>query len=395
MIDPKLFMQIDISEPLRLSPKAFINRHDENYFIIGLFDKDNARRFLKHLITAVYAFCDWQTPENLIPVWPKDTVNDLLQVIISLKKEKVLLTEQDHEAVEAEFAPDELPDEKVFLKDQTWIKAHLEAFKTVSKGAFVLNQGAKGGGYLARELAKNNECHIVSSSSELPAILYARKKAKEEKLTNIDFVFSKPANLSPICYADKFNVFITELFGADLFEQRLFESVLYAKKNLLSSDCKYIPEIINLKAFAYESLIHRDMVQESREFEILYGFKFNAFTEALKKHIMGIYTRLEPENTIKLSDDVTVMAFDLKNLSNQYFNKEFEITLTREGKVTGICTYFELQLTENIKVTNSPFDPQTQYMQRVFTPAASIYKEAGETIDLIATYDNVFRILIK
>ena len=97
MIDPQLFLQIDMDTPLILSPKVFINRDDENYFTIGLYDKENARKYLKHFITVIYSFCDYNTPIELISMWPAETVNDLLKIIKTLKKEQLLLDKEAYD----------------------------------------------------------------------------------------------------------------------------------------------------------------------------------------------------------------------------------------------------------------------------------------------------------
>lgn len=394
MLNPRLFTQIDIGEPLKLSPKAFINRYDDNYFIIGIFDKDNATKFLSHMLTAIYIFCDWTKPEDLMLMWPPETINDLFEVIISLKKDKILLNETDYNSMVTDLTPKSNNEESIFIKEKNWIEKHLNAFKSIPEGAFILNQGAKAGGYLTLEMAKTINCKIVSTTENMSNALYTRKKAQEKNITNAQFIFCKPHNLSPICFADKFNVIFTELFNPGIFEERVLESIIYAKEHLATPDAMFIPAKINLKAFAYQSPIHRDMVQESKEFEILYGLKFGSFTEAMSKHIMGVYTRLDTENIIKLSDDYTIKSFDLKTLENHNFEEDFELTITKAGKVCGICTYFELELTDEIKISNSPYEDQNLYMQRIFTPAASIYLEESDSIKLKASYDNVFRILM-
>lgn len=395
MIDPQLFMQIDISMPLRLSPKTFINREDENYFVIGSFDKDNARKFLKHLITTVYSFCDWVTPEDMLTLWDPNTVNDLLKVIISLRKDKILVNQEEFDALTEEITTKITPEEQEIQKDTFWIESYLKAIETIPDYAFVLNQGAKGAGAIALEAAKRNIQKLVASNADFQNTMLAKKKAFEANLSNIDFVYCKPHNLSPICYAEKFNVFITELFCSGIFEERVLESAIYAKNNLLSSDCKFIPANFDLKVFAYQSNVHRDMVQESREFEILYGFKFESFTKALSKHLMGIYTRLNAEEIVKLSDDYIIKSFDFSTLKEHHFEEEFEIKLNQPGKVCGFCVYFELHLTDSIHVSNSPFNEKIRFMQRIFTPAASLYFEEGETIGLKASYDGTFRLLFN
>jgi hypothetical protein len=395
MLDPKLFMQLDITEPLRLSPKTFINRYDDDYFMVGLFDQDNARKFLAHLVTSIYAFCSWNTPENLIPMWPQETINDLMQVIISLKKEHILLNQQEYADLVTKLTPEETLEEKNFLKDKNWIEPYLKALETISEDSFVLDNGAFGAGYFARHIAEKNVQKVVATSEDLQNILRAREIARDNCLFNTDFIFVKPHNLSPVCYAEKFNVYLTELFSHDLFEKRVLESAIYSRKFLLSPNCRFIPARIDLKVFAYQSPVHRDMVQESKEFEILYGLKFGAFTEAMKNHLMGVYTRLDPETTIKLSDDYTIKTFDLSTLEDAAFTEDFELTITTSGKITGFCTFFELHLNDNIQVNNSPFEPNTKYMQRIFTPADSIYLQPGESINLKATYSSVFRLLIS
>lgn len=393
MIDPQLFLQIDTGIPLRLSPKTFINRDDEDYFVIGLFDQDNARKFVKHLIACVYAFCNFVSPEDILMMWPEETANDLLTMIINLRKNDILVTIEECEKIEEELRTSTTPEEQELIKDKVWIEKHIKAFETIPQTAFVLNQGAKGSGTLAIELAKRNINKIVAINSDFQNTRVARAKAKEANLDNVEFIFCKPSNISTICYAEKFNVLFTEMFCTGIFEERVLESVIYAKKYLLSSDCQFIPAKFDLKVFAYQTNLHRDMLQESREFEILYGFKFGSFTKALSRHIMGIYSRLEEKDIIKLSEDQIIKTFDFKTLKEETFQQEFEITISKAGKVCGFCTYFDLHLTEDIRVSNSPYDEKNRFMQRIFIPAASIYLEAGEKIKLNASYDGNYRVL--
>lgn len=394
MIDPQLFMQIDMDTPLRLSPKVFINRDDENYFTIGLYDEKDARKYLKHFLTIAYSFCDYVAPVELMTMWPPETVNDLLNAINTLKKEQILLDKEKYEEVAASITSEFLQEEKQFLEDKAWLDPNLEAIKTIKDGANVLNFGAKGAGVLARELAKQNVNKIVAVTGDYQSAMVGRKKAKADNLTNLDFVSCNSSSMSSICYAEKFDYLLLELFHNGIFEDRILESVLYAKENLLSPECEFIPAKLNLKVFAYDCPYHRDMVQESKEFDILYGFNFAPFTEAMSKHIMGIYTRLTPDITTKISEDYTIKTFDFKTLKESTFEEITEIKISQAGKLTGLCTYFELQMPEGKILTNSPFDPQNKYMQRVFTPAASIYPDKDEIIKIKTTYDGNYRVLL-
>ncbi|MEW5819659.1 MAG: hypothetical protein AB1782_05660 [Cyanobacteriota bacterium] len=393
MLDPKLFMQIDITTPLRLSPKVFINREDDNYFLIGLFDEKEARKFLNHFLTVIHTFTDYMAPEQLMTMWPPETVNDCFKAIISLKKYRILLTETEYNEVMESITSKASGEEKEFIKDEAWLEAHLKAIKTIPDDRIVLDYGSKGAGYLVIEIAKTGVNKAIATSDNVQNALIAKRKAKQHNLSNVDFLACKPVNISPICYAEKFNLLFTELYCNGIFEERILESVLYAKQNLLSEDCIFMPSRMDVKVFAYDSAVHRDMVQESKEFEILYNFKFDAFTKAMSKHVMGIYTRLTPEDTKKLSEDVIIKSFDFKTLKEATFNEIVEIEITQPGKLTGFCTYFELYLTEDIKISNSPFDKKTKYMQRIFTPAASIYPDKGDKIKINAFYDGIFRVL--
>lgn len=394
MIDPQLFMQIEMDTPLKLSPKVFINRHDENYFTIGLYDEEDARKYLKHFLTVVYSFCDFASPIELMTMWPPETVNDLLNIINTLKKEKILLDKDTYDKVTDQLTSDFLPEEKQFLEDKAWLEPNLEAIKTIKEGANILNLGAKGAGVLARELAKQPVNKIVAVTGDFQAAMVGRKKARTENLVNLDFVSCNSTNLSSICYAEKFDYLLLELFHNGIFEERILESVLYAKQNLLSSECEFIPARLNLKVFAYDCPYHRDMVQESKEFDILYGFNFAPFTEAMSRHIMGIYTRLCSDITKKISEDHVIRSFDFKTLKEATFEEITEIKINKAAKLTGLCTYFELEMPDGKILTNSPFDLQNKYMQRVFTPAASIYPNEGEIIKIKTTYDGNYRVLL-
>ena len=393
MIDPKLFMQIDVTTPLRLSPKIFINREDDNYFVIGLYDKDSARKFLTHFLTVIYSFCDWTTPDQLLMVWPPDTANDMLKMIILLQKDSILLKETDYNNALEEITSEFSPEEKSFQNDKAWYEAYKEAIKTIPYDSYVLNCGAKGAGTIARDIAHQGVARVTGTSTSTQNTMVAKSRAKEAGFNNVDFVTCQPNKLSPICYAEKFNVFLPELFCAGIFEDKILEYTLHAKQYLLSDDCLFIPARMNLKMFAYDSGVHRDMVQESKEFEFLYGFKFGSFTHTMSKHIMGIYTRLNPKETKKLSEDYTIKSFDLKTLKEDTFEEIIEIEANAPGKMCGLCTYFELELAEGVTISNSPFDEQVSYMQRIFTPADSIYLQEGDRLKVKVFYDGNYRLV--
>lgn len=394
MIDPKLFLQIDLSEPIRLSPKVFINREDDNYFAIGLYDTEKARSFLTHFLAVIYSFCDYCAPDSLIGMWPEETFNQMLKVVITLKKDKILLTESEYKKVQEEILVKSSMEEKEFNDDTAWKEPFEKALKTIPEGANIFNLGAKGGANLAIQAAKNGAGKVVSVTNDFKNSLLARRKAMEVNAINFESLAANPTKVSSICYAEKFNVLLTELFCSGIFEEQVLEAVIYVKKNFLASDAMFIPYKMDLKAFAYETNMHRDMVQESKEFEVLYNFDFEPFTKAMSKHIMGIYTRLDKEETKKISEEVVVKSFDFKTLEKATFDDTFEIEITNPGKLCGICTYFELHLTDEIKLTNSPFDPQTKHMQRIFTPADSIYPEVGDKMKFRVYYDGNYRLLM-
>lgn len=393
MINPELFLQIDIITPLRLSPKAFIQRQDENYFLIGIVDQPNARKFLVHILSAIYSFSDWVVPQDLMLMWPQDTVNDLLKILISLRKEKVLLNEEEYNTVVAELTLETTIEEKDYLNDTVWLEKWSQAIKTIPDHANVLNFGSRGAGYLALEIAKGNANKIVATTQDLANHTLAKYKARSAYLNNLDFLYSKTHSISSICYSEPFNVFITELFCSGIFEDKVLEAVMSAKKELLTTDCLFIPSRMDLKIFAFETDMHRDMVQESKEFEILYGFDFTPFSNAISRHMIPFYARLKNEELIKLSDDYTIKSFDFATMQTPYFNENFYIEITKPGKVCGFCTYFELQLTPDLTISNSPFEPKTTYVQRSFSPAASIYGHPGDKIKLKAYYDNNYRVV--
>lgn len=394
MLNTELLAKIDIDKPLILSPKTFIGYGDKNYFTIGLCDEDDAIKFVTNLLTVVYSFGTPTTPADLITVWPPENTNDLLNAISTLKDANILITEDAFTQIEETLTPTNEFVRKEFEDDKVWLFSHLKAFKGVPDDAMVLNLGAKGAGYLAQALAKKNVKKIVAINPDYPSTLLSKKYAKEAQIDKIDFINCKPFNMSSICYSDKFNVLLTELFCPGIMDERILESVIYAKKHLLTDDCIYIPEGFTIKTFAYNSVTHRDMVQESREFEVLYGLKFDSFSQAMENHLMGIFNRLDTKEITRLSEDQPIRHVEFKNLKTSYFTEEIEIKLTESGIISGFCIFFEANLPGGDKVTNSPYALKTKFMQRVFVTAAKKYYQKGESITLKIVYDGNLNVSI-
>jgi hypothetical protein len=77
------------------------------------------------------------------------------------------------------------------------------------------------------------------------------------------------------------------------------------------------------------------------------------------------------------------------------FKDKLEFEVLEDGNINAFCTYFVAHLDENTTLTNSPWAPNTHWVQKVFVMPQSLEVKKGQKIPITSVYDGDYRIELR
>lgn len=189
----------------------------------------------------------------------------------------------------------------------------------------------------------------------------ARHVAAHHGFTNIEFVKTHSKNFT---LGEKVDVIIQEQIGTHVFDEDMVASVVDLRTRLLKPGGRILPS--RFQVFV-------EPVQLKSEYRVPFlweqhvdGVSYACLRPWYEREVQGdlamSYVRPHQVEHL-LCEPESVIAFDLMTLGNGELPKTvgYHRRVQREGRLDGFCMYFSAHFDEEIVLSNSPFDAQTNW----------------------------------
>jgi SAM-dependent methyltransferase len=172
------------------------------------------------------------------------------------------------------------------------------------------------------------------------------------------------------------DVIVSEWMGHFLFAEQMLEPLVRLRDDFLRKNGRMIPAKCSL---------HIGMISTSSFLEELsflctrpYGIDFSAVGDWPFRDV-GMH-RIETRDL--LPETVCIGEFDLHSVTGTPRVLAGTVASARDASIFGLCGWFDAQLSENVKISTSPFSPSTHWLQFHFPFERPLDVRAGVPIDI-------------
>jgi Flp pilus assembly protein TadD len=237
------------------------------------------------------------------------------------------------------------------MNDMARNRPYQEAIsRHVTQETLVLEIGT-GSGLLAMMAAKAGAKQVITCESEDLIATQARQIITDNGFQSQIQVLHKLSYdlVIPDDLPEPADILITEIFGAWLPSEGAFEAISHAVTHLLKPNAKVIPSGANLYLMAIEcsELHQRYWVDDSMGFDLS---GFNNFQYA-RPAFMG---QVDQHVYRPLSAPYCFAQLDFGGGQMELTEQMIEIPVVAEGRIHGICTWFDLLLDDMLMLTTGP-----------------------------------------
>lgn len=281
----------------------------------------------------------------------------------------------NHDTLIVKNTPKDIPKwHFAMLNDHERNLAFEQAIQSVDmKGKCVLDIGT-GSGLLSMLAVKNGAEHVYTCESNPSVAAHAiniiRDNQMQDRITVINklSLYLKPG----IDLPKNLDVLISETVDCGFFGEGFGISLPHAQANLLAPDAQLIPKKVKLKA---------QLLSSSRIFNLntvgnTLGFNITRFNQLATKSYFPV--RLNTWHHHLISDQVAFYERDFYDSTEFSESGTLALPIRLDGYIHGILFWFELYLTDEIVLTNSPANPNSHWMQAVQTFEKPIWGEKGD-----------------
>jgi len=175
---------------------------------------------------------------------------------------------------------------------------------------------------------------------------------------------------------EKVDVIITETLGTFALDEKILSFVIDAKERFLKPGGAIIPAGCELFLAAVESEEHYKNVEfwDAEK----YGIDFEpARNEAAKTPYATIIKEEEA-----LSPPVPLKHFNFYQVDEAIVDETVSFVISRYGTLHGWGGWFEVQLSENVKISTSPASPDTHWQNIFFPTVIPMRVSPGDVVKL-------------
>lgn len=256
------------------------------------------------------------------------------------------------------------------VRTESYRKAIME---TVRHGDVVLDLGA-GLGVLSFFACKAGARKVYAIEKEPRLAFLAHQMCLVNGCQDRVFLIK---NLSTkVNLPEKVDVIITEILGTFALDEKILSFVIDAKERFLKPGGNIIPAGCELFLTAVESEDHyKDVAFWDAE---MYGIDFEpARQEAAKTPYATIITRQE-----FLSPPVSLKRVDFYKVDEAIVDETVSFVINKPGILHGWGGWFEVQLSEDVKISTSPELPDTHWKNIFFPTVIPMRVSPGDIIKL-------------
>lgn len=258
--------------------------------------------------------------------------------------------------------------------------------KSIKKGISTVIDLGSGTGFLGF-LASRYGAKSVTCIESGEIVKISRALAKRNKITNCTFIARHSTEIKDLPKAD---ILISETLGNYALEENIIESIEDAKR-FLKPDGIIIPA----KLYQYVCPVVSDRLQKEIDvWEAGYDLKFD---EAREKTLHNIYVKtvkkedlLAGKDAIRQFDEVD---FFKKNASQKTAEQTW--TCTTPMTIYGFALWWNVELTEGVSLSTSPYEKPTHWEQIYLPLLSSVSLQAGDRLIWKLTSDSRWKTKIN
>lgn len=252
----------------------------------------------------------------------------------------------------------------------------LDRALSTAPGQTVLDIGA-GCGLLSMMAARAGAARVVGCEMSLPIAKVGNEVIKRNGFDDRVTLINKDCRSLklPDDLAERADLAVFELFDCSLIGEGVLHFLAHAREHLLKSGARYLPKSARIRAMLIEYRL--DRVWDC-DVNLLNPYRFSpAFINVDAGRL----------NYRPLTEPVDIFSFDFATATPAAQEKELEIAATAEGTAGAMLFWFDLQLDEELWISNAP-DAGTQFHWKQglqFLPEAQVTREMQ--LPLLAKHD--------
>jgi type II protein arginine methyltransferase len=262
--------------------------------------------------------------------------------------------------------------------------AYDAAIRRAVPGKRVLDIGT-GAGLLAMMAARAGAAHVTTCETVGLIAERAREIIARNGLSDRITVIGKPSTELVVGrdLPERAEVLVTETFASGLISEGILPTVEHAHEHLLKPHAAIIPSSASVMGYLAGGDTLRGMLFVDR----IDGFELSLFNDFAPPALVA---NLDAVPHSALSDDVTLMRFDLKETRFPMASTRRIIRAARHGICVGVAQWIRLDLDAHTRYENRPspdadFNGHWAHMLYRFPHLVAV--EPGDTVPVIARHD--------
>ena len=261
------------------------------------------------------------------------------------------------------------------LSDEVRMRAYDQAIKQVVKpGDVVVDLGA-GTGILSFLALKAGAARVYAIEKS-DAIELARAVAEKNRFMERRVFLNEPSH--KVSLPEKADVLVSETLGSFGIDENTLTLTIDARDRLIKPGGILLPQGIKL----YLSPVEAPASFRKVDFwTMINGIDFSPAREIFAKKLM-----IESVSSKQLLAEPQCFAdFDFRQEHSTTRRNTMLLPLKRPGVIHGFAGWFELSLTNNVRLNTAPGEPETHWKQAFFPIENSISVIAGDILELTMT----------
>jgi hypothetical protein len=270
------------------------------------------------------------------------------------------------------------------MDDKRRNSAYDAAIRRAVPGKRVLDIGT-GAGLLAMMAARAGAAHVTTCETVALIAERAREIIAQNGLSDRITVIGKPSTELVVGrdIPQRAEVLVTETFASGLISEGILPTVEHAHEHLLTCDAVIIPSVASVLGY----LAGGDTLKGMLFVDRIDGFELSLFNDFAPPSLVA---NLDSVPHSVLSDDVTLLRFDLKERRFPMASTRRVIRATRQGVSVGVVQWIRLDLDAHTRYENRPspeadFNGHWAHMLYRFPHLVAV--EPGDTVPVIARHD--------
>jgi arginine Nomega-methyltransferase len=178
------------------------------------------------------------------------------------------------------------------------------------------------------------------------------------------------------------DLLVTEIFDCGLLGEGIIPTLRHARQHLLRSDARIIPHTGRIIA----ALLESEPIHQLNHADCAAGFDVSLFNHVATRDYFPV--RLNTWAHRLLTDPQPIFSFDFQHDPLLPQTRTIDFPVSQTGRCHGIVFWFELDLGEQITISNSSANQATHWMQAVQCLPIPLDLEAGQQLELTAAHDD-------